>query len=74
MMPHLFRKSILAAAEREEIERLVRDSRLTRPLVRRFVAGDTLTDAIAAATALQAKGLTTTLDRLGENVLSRLKI
>jgi proline dehydrogenase len=71
MMTPLFRKSIQAVAEREEIERLIRDSSLMRPLVGRFVAGDTLADAIAVATDLQAKGLTTTLDRLGENVLSQ---
>ncbi|HVB38756.1 MAG TPA: proline dehydrogenase family protein [Vicinamibacterales bacterium] len=35
---------------------------------RRFVAGETVTEAIAAVRALQAQGLTTTLDLLGESV------
>jgi proline dehydrogenase len=71
MMTHLFRNGIQAVADREEMERLVRHSPLSRPVVRRFVAGDTLADAIAAATTLSGKGLTTTLDQLGENVLTR---
>jgi len=52
------------------VERFVRDSRWSRALVARFVAGDRLEDALAAATRLAGQGLTTTLDRLGENVLT----
>jgi proline dehydrogenase len=37
---------------------------------RRFVAGETLDDAIQAARALNAKGLLLSLDHLGENVYS----
>ena len=70
MLTALFRRGILAAAEREEIERLVRKSSLSRSLIDRFVAGETLADALAAAVGLKAKGLTATLDRLGENVLT----
>jgi proline dehydrogenase len=35
---------------------------------RRFIAGETLDDAIAAAHAIQGRGLLLTLDHLGENV------
>jgi len=35
---------------------------------RRFIAGETLDDAIAAAHAIQSRGLLLTLDHLGENV------
>ena len=42
MISTLLRSGILAAAERKEIERLVRGGELLRPLVSRFVAGDTL--------------------------------
>jgi proline dehydrogenase len=35
---------------------------------RRFIAGETVAEAIAAARALEARGMTTTLDLLGESV------
>ena len=37
---------------------------------RRFIAGETIDEAIAACRAIQASGLTTTLDYLGESVSS----
>ncbi|MBI4769008.1 MAG: proline dehydrogenase family protein [Chloroflexi bacterium] len=41
---------------------------LARRVARRFVAGERLDDAIAAIRALNARGMTATLDHLGENV------
>jgi proline dehydrogenase len=70
MMSTLLRKGILGAAERDEVERFIRNSPWSRALVARFVAGDRLEDALLAAKRLAAQGLTTTLDRLGENVLT----
>jgi proline dehydrogenase len=70
MMSTLLRNGILATAERDVVERFVRDSRWSRALVARFVAGDRLEDALAAATRLGEQGLTATLDRLGENVIT----
>jgi proline dehydrogenase len=70
MMTTLLRNAILAAAERDEVEQFLRDSRWSRALVARFVAGNRLEDALAAATRLAGQGLTTTLDRLGENVIT----
>jgi proline dehydrogenase len=69
-MKTLLRNGILATAERDEIERFIRNSPWTRALVARFVAGDRLEDALMAANRLTSQGLTTTLDRLGENVLT----
>jgi len=69
-MKALLRNGILATAERDEIERFIRNSPWTRALVARFVAGDRLEDALMAANRLASQGLTTTLDRLGENVLT----
>ncbi len=70
MMTTLLRNGILATAERDEVERFIRDSRWSRALVARFVAGDRLEDALAAATMLSEQGLAATLDRLGENVVT----
>jgi proline dehydrogenase len=39
-----------------------------RKLVRRFVAGDTIDDALSVGHVLAAQGMKTTFDRLGENV------
>jgi proline dehydrogenase len=66
----MLRNGILATADRHEVERFVRTSRWSRALVARFVAGDRLEDALLVASRLAAQGLTTTLDRLGENVVT----
>jgi proline dehydrogenase len=70
MMTTLLRNGILATAERDAVERFIRNSPWSRALVARFVAGDRLEDALLVANRLAAHGLTTTLDRLGENVLT----
>lgn len=69
-MQSLLRRPMLALAERETIEQVVRQSRLARGLVRRFVAGDTLDDALTVARQIAAMKMTTTLDLLGENVVT----
>ena len=66
----LGRSLILKTAAWKPVERLVRRSFLFRPLVRRFIAGDTLDQAMIQAEALAAKGLFSSLDYLGENTLS----
>jgi proline dehydrogenase len=43
----------------------------TRRVVDRFVAGETLADALSAVRSLTAAGLTVTLDHLGEDVTDR---
>jgi proline dehydrogenase len=70
MMTTFLRNGILATAERDEVERFIRESRWSRALVARFVAGDRLDDALAVATSLARQGLSTTMDRLGETVLT----
>jgi len=64
------RAIILKTAALPFIERLVRKSALCRPLVKRFIAGDTLAEAIRASEELCSRGITTSLDYLGENVKS----
>ena len=73
MMTTWLRSGILAAADRNEIERIVRGSRFSRALVNRFVAGETGAEALAAATRLAGQGLKVTLDQLGENVLTSVE-
>src|SRR5438034_1348022 len=45
-------------------------SGLARRLSSRFIAGETLADALAVARSLNAEGISVTLDHLGENVTS----
>ena len=66
----LVRNLVLKTAALGPIEGTVRRSRFFRPLVRRFIAGDTLEEALSASEALLARGLMVTLDYLGENTRS----
>jgi proline dehydrogenase len=64
----LFRTLILKTAGSKAVQKLVTGSKLFRPLVRRFVAGETLDEAMDAAETQADQGLMSTLDLLGENV------
>lgn len=66
----LVRNLVLKTAAIGPVEKTVRGSKLFRPLVRRFIAGDTLEEALAASEALLKNGLMVTLDYLGENTRS----
>jgi proline dehydrogenase len=66
----LARSLIIKTSSLAPIERIVRRSRLVRPLVNRFIAGDTLEEALAASQDLLRKGLQVSLDILGENTNS----
>jgi proline dehydrogenase len=63
------RHSLLWASRRPGIQRAVSTSPLTRRLVRRFVAGETVGDAVRAVRELVASGLSATVDHLGEDTL-----
>ncbi|WNI18233.1 proline dehydrogenase family protein [Actinacidiphila sp. ITFR-21] len=62
---------LLAAARSDRMRRVVAAAPVTRPVVRRFVAGDALDPALAAVRTLTAGGLDVTLDHLGEDVTDR---
>ena len=64
----MFGRSLLWVADKPRVQTLITQSRLTRPVVDRFVAGDLLEDAIAAIRELNAKGIGGILDLLGEGV------
>lgn len=63
-------KLLLAAAERPAIRRFITEHTFTRAVANRFVAGDSLDDAIGVARDLAATGIGAILDLLGENVTS----
>jgi proline dehydrogenase len=66
----MLRSVILAAARSPRVERLVETAPVSRDVVRRFVAGTTADEAIMAVRQLAAKGLSVTLDYLGEDTLT----
>ena len=59
---------MLALAENETVKRTLVQNGMSKGIVQRFVAGETLGDAIAAARRLQALHIGAALDLLGENV------
>lgn len=61
------RSLILAAAGSAAVRRVVTRSPATKGIVERFVAGETITDAVGAVAALADDGLCATLDYLGEH-------
>lgn len=64
----MIKKPLLIAANNKRLERTVSTNRLTKDLVRRFVAGTTLQDAISVTKELNAQGIDVSLDLLGETV------
>ena len=66
----MMRRSILTVADNGMVSGFFQRSPLARSLVNRFVAGERLETAIGEVHALQQRGITATLDLLGENVES----
>src|SRR5690606_13351411 len=64
----MLRKTILYLSDQPKIFRFVKRNRLARGLARRFVAGETIDEAIDAVRQLNATGATASLDVLGESV------
>jgi proline dehydrogenase len=71
VLPHRTMRSLfISLSHRRSLARLAVRSPLTRPVVARFVAGETLEAALPAIEALDRAGLRTTVDVLGESVTS----
>jgi len=64
----ILRSLLLFLSEQKQLRRWVETSRLARPLTSRFIAGQTLEDALAVCTRLRQEGVLASLDRLGESV------
>jgi proline dehydrogenase len=67
----LTQKALLAASRRPGLRRVVTGTPVTRRVVDRFVAGETLPEALVAVRALAAAGIAVTMDHLGEDVTDR---
>ena len=64
----MLRKTLLYLSGQPRIFRFVRNNRLAKGFASRFVAGETVDDAIPAVKALNERGITASLDLLGESV------
>ncbi|HJQ19906.1 MAG TPA: proline dehydrogenase family protein [Gemmatimonadaceae bacterium] len=64
----MMRSALLWASRNTTMERVVRSSRAMRPLVSRFMPGETADEAMSAVRALNAEGTPSILTYLGENV------
>jgi proline dehydrogenase len=66
----VLRELFLALSHSERTRTFASRSRAVRPAVRRFIAGETLDEGLAAAAALRNHGIDATLDLLGEATAS----
>jgi proline dehydrogenase len=64
----MLRSAFLYLAGQQQIFKFVRNNRLAKSFAGRFVAGETLDSALAAVAKLNARGITASLDLLGESV------
>ncbi|MEX2582021.1 MAG: proline dehydrogenase family protein [Gemmatimonadota bacterium] len=67
----MIRQSLLYLSDNRAVRRAVSETGLPRKLLERFVAGESLEDAIGAARTLNEAGLLASLDHLGELVITR---
>ncbi|CAN5827937.1 proline dehydrogenase family protein [soil metagenome] len=64
----MFTRAVVGVTGLQPVESIITGTRAGRRLAHRFVAGDTLVDAIDAAEKLESTGLFVSLDLLGEEV------
>ena len=64
----LWRDTVLGVTTQPAVQEFVVSHALARPLRERFVAGETLPEALAATRGLNAAGFRVSLDHLGEDV------
>jgi len=63
----MLRDTLLYLSNQPHVFKFVRNSRLARHFARRFVPGETLDDALDVVRALNARGISASLDLLGES-------
>jgi proline dehydrogenase len=64
---NVLRAALLTASRNHTVRRLIETAPVSRDVVRRFVAGTSVEDAVSVTGDLVAAGLTVTLDHLGED-------
>jgi len=64
----MIRAAVLAVTERSATKKIVAETSAGRAVARRFVAGDSLAEAVKVAKELNGLGMKVSLDHLGEHV------
>ena len=64
----MLRNTLLYLSNQPTVFKFVRNNGIAKKFARRFVAGETAEEALEAVRALNAKGITASLDLLGESV------
>ena len=64
----MLKRLLLLASENQNLGRIATGSKLTRPIVQRYVAGTTVGEALEVTRELEAIGIDVSLDLLGESV------
>jgi proline dehydrogenase len=64
----MLRKTLLYLSSQQQVFNFIRHNRLAKRMASRFVAGETPDEAMGVVQALNAKGITASLDLLGESV------
>ena len=67
----MLRSTLLYLSSQPRVFRFVRNNTLAKKFASRFVAGETLDEALTAVRMLNAKGITVSLDLLGESVTNQ---
>ncbi len=67
----MLRRVLLAASRSEKVKNAIETAPVSRNVVRRFVAGTSVDDAVRVTRSLTNDGLLVTLDYLGEDTLDR---
>jgi proline dehydrogenase len=67
----ILREVLLSASRSPTVKHVVESAPVTRDVVRRFVAGERLEDAVGTTKELTARGLHVSIDHLGEDTLDR---
>jgi proline dehydrogenase len=63
----MLRDSLLYLSNQPRVFKFVRNSRLAQHFAKRFVPGETLADALDVVRTLNARGISASLDLLGES-------
>ena len=64
----MLRSALLYLSDQPQVFRFIRNNKFAKSFANRFVAGETLETALAAVSRLNARGITASLDLLGESV------
>lgn len=67
----MLRQALMHLSQQDRLRNLTTSNSMAQTMARRFVAGETLVEAIDVVRTINQQGMTATLDHLGENVSSQ---